>query len=278
MAPRHFLRPADRHAILTWYEIRGMVNADGTIQAHNEEDRQFVVRVHGMSQGHRTIQRELIEESGDKELRDLVTELSAATELRAPEIEDEPLPPPRVPYGERFRFPKDDVEGIGDRLAGPFHVLFTNSELHIETRCYPDGSTRTFDTSTGKVVPDPPTDLYSVEFTSRILHTETRRYLDGGTRTFDTSSGKVVQGRPIKDGRPLWAVRDKVARGAPPTGPDPLAGWLATADGPTWDVVAEGWRARWCSDLDKLSTGQMSSEQREWIIEQLNRLSSARES
>lgn len=272
MAPLHFLRPADRHALLVWYEIRGMVNVDGTIQAHNEEDRQFVVRVHGMSQGHRAIQRELIEESGDKELRDLVAELSAATELRAPETEDEPLLR-RFPYGESLRFPKDDTEATGDRSVTPFHVVFTNSELHIETRCYPDGSTRTFDTSTGKVVPDPPTDPYSVEFTSRVLHTETRRYLDGTTQTFDTSSGKVVQDRPIKDGRPLWAVRDKVARGAPPTGPDPLAGWLATADGQVWDVVVEGWRARWRSDLHELSTGQMNPEQREWIIEQLNSLS-----
>jgi hypothetical protein len=127
-----------------------MVNADGTIQPHNEEDGQFVIRVHGMSQGHRAIQRELIEESGDKELRDLVTELSAATEPSALETEDEPLPPPRVPYDERFRFSNDAVGGT-DRPVGPFHVLFTSSELHTETRRYLDGRTRTFDTSTGNL-------------------------------------------------------------------------------------------------------------------------------
>ena len=257
-----------------------MVNANGTIQAHNEEDRKFVIRVHGMSQGHRAIQRELIEERGDEQLRDLVTELDAAnsaTELQTLEGEDEP-PPPRVPYGESLRLPKDDDEERGDRSVGPFHVLFTNSELHIETRRYLDGTTQTFDTSTGKVVPDPPADLYSVVFASGILHTETRRYLDGTTQTFDTSSGKVLPEQSLKDGRPLWAVRDKVARGAPPTGPDPLAGWLATADGQVWVLVADGWRARWGSDLGKLSTGQMTSEQREWIIEQLKSLSRARES
>lgn len=49
---------------------------------------------------------------------------------------------------------------------------------------------------------------------------------------------KVVQDRPTKDGRPLWAIRDK-----------------------------------WGSDLHELSTGQMNSEQRAWIVEQLNSVS-----
>ncbi len=76
MSPTHFLRPADRRALLAWYGIRGMVNANGTIEAHTEEDRQFVVRVHGMSLSHRRVQRELVEERGDEVLRELVAELN----------------------------------------------------------------------------------------------------------------------------------------------------------------------------------------------------------
>lgn len=75
MSPIHFLRPADRQSLLAWYGIRGMVNEDGTIEAHTEEDRQFVIRVHGMSLSHQRIQRELIEEHGDEGLRELVAEL-----------------------------------------------------------------------------------------------------------------------------------------------------------------------------------------------------------
>ncbi len=52
-----------------------MVNASGTIEAHTPEDRQFVIRVHGMSSSHRRVQRELIEERGDDDLRVLVAEL-----------------------------------------------------------------------------------------------------------------------------------------------------------------------------------------------------------
>jgi len=75
MSPIHFLRPADRQSLLAWYGIRGMVNEDGTIEAHTEEDRQFVIRVHGMSLSHQRIQRELIDAHGDEGLRELVAEL-----------------------------------------------------------------------------------------------------------------------------------------------------------------------------------------------------------
>ena len=75
MSPTHFLRPADRHSLLVWYGIRGMVNASGTIEVHTPEDRQFVIRVHGMSSSHRRVQRELIEERGDDDVRVLVAEL-----------------------------------------------------------------------------------------------------------------------------------------------------------------------------------------------------------
>jgi hypothetical protein len=50
-------------------------NEDGTIEAHTEEDRQFVIRVHGMSLSHQRIQRELIDAHGDEGLRELVAEL-----------------------------------------------------------------------------------------------------------------------------------------------------------------------------------------------------------
>lgn len=78
--PLHFLRPPDRRSLLVWYGVRGMVTADGTIEAHDEEDRQFVVRVHGMSHGHRAIQLELIEERGSEGLRELVAQLHAAAD------------------------------------------------------------------------------------------------------------------------------------------------------------------------------------------------------
>jgi hypothetical protein len=53
----------------SWYGIRGMVNADGTIEAHTE-DRRFVTRVHGMSVSHRRVRRELIEDHSDEGLRE----------------------------------------------------------------------------------------------------------------------------------------------------------------------------------------------------------------
>ncbi|MDA8309164.1 MAG: hypothetical protein M0Z46_00845 [Actinomycetota bacterium] len=68
-----------------------MVNAEGTIEAHSEEDRQFITRVHAMSSGHRAIQRELIEHYGDVGVRELVAELNAA-DSDPPVTATEPAP------------------------------------------------------------------------------------------------------------------------------------------------------------------------------------------
>lgn len=87
---------------------------------------------------------------------------------------------------ESFGFAKDDVQGT-------------------------DRATRTFDTSTGGwVVPDPPTDLYSVQFTSRMLHTETRRYLDGQRRSGSQLGRACRQSVGVRP--PLGAVPSRELR------------------------------------------------------------------
>lgn len=170
---------------------------------------------------------------------------------------------------DRHEAPRKQRKSEPQLPVEPYHVLFTSAEFHIETRCYPDSSTRTVDTLTGESVSHPLIEPH-VLFTSANLHIEARRYPDGSTKTVDTLTGKFLPAPTIRDCRPLAAVRSKIARGASPTGPDPLTGWLVTLDRPAWYALAERWRARWQSDLESLSTGAMSAEQRGWIIDRLN--------
>lgn len=70
------LKRPTSETIFVWYSARGMVNADGTIQAHNEADRRFVEKLsRNFGQYGRIIQRELIKAHGeDRQLLELLAE------------------------------------------------------------------------------------------------------------------------------------------------------------------------------------------------------------